>query len=148
MVGVSGSYKIVVYGGDGRISRVETTGGRLTRGEQRMIIDVLHEPRCSDTFDQLRCESQIRDRSIRVQIIGVQLRLLLAEDAQWRVSVTRDRRRHDGHRDVIELLQCTGNQAASRRRDLDCHFRRVTFQLPLLYEDHCVLFNDIHSLMC
>jgi len=38
MVGVSDLYKIVVYGGEGRISRVETTVGRLTRGEQRVII--------------------------------------------------------------------------------------------------------------
>jgi len=51
LVGVSGLHKIVVYGGDGRFSRVATTVGRLTRGEQRMIIDVLHEPRCNNTFD-------------------------------------------------------------------------------------------------
>jgi len=36
-----------------------------------MIIDVFHEPRCNVTFDQLRRESQIRDRSIRVKIIRI-----------------------------------------------------------------------------
>jgi hypothetical protein len=54
----------------------ETTVGRLTRGEKRVIIDVLHEPRCNDMFDQPRREIQIRDSLTRVEITRIKLRFL------------------------------------------------------------------------
>ena len=76
MIGVRGADKIVVYGGYGGFGRVETTIGRLTCGEQQVIVDMLREPRCTDTFDQLGREGQIRDGSIRVKVIRVQLRFL------------------------------------------------------------------------
>jgi len=61
--------------------------GRLKRGEQRMIVDVLDEPR-NDTY------TTNLDVKVRLEIGRYELRSsgssfgFLAEDAQWRVSVT------------------------------------------------------------
>jgi len=78
MVGVSGVNEIIVYGSDGCFRRVEmeTTIDRLTHGKQLVIVDVFHRSRSEDTLEQFRCDGQIGDRLIRVEVIRIKLRFL------------------------------------------------------------------------
>ena len=55
---IGSTHEVVVYGGDCCFRRVESAIGRLSLGQQLVVIDVLHEPRGDDPLDQLRCESE------------------------------------------------------------------------------------------